>query len=218
MTAWERDEANELQGYIQGNPIQYRIWDVSAQTEYTAEGEIENNRGNGTYGFGPYTQVHIAVTGNLEADINVFPSPLGFGNVVVNNDLTLNLNIRNDGFADLTVNSVSYQGNQVFAIGAFEPVVLAPAEVTTVDVTFSPTAVQQYTGTITVQSDDPDEGTVTVNVSGSGIEEGDTHFIAVEETGQPYAVVVDRHTLMMNRCKLVMKSVSSMVSFVLGCQ
>src|SRR5205823_1547297 len=80
----------------------------------------------------------ISVTGNLS-----------FGSVAVGNTSPLTLTIANPGTTNLTVNSITYPAG--FS-GSFFGVIAAGTS-TNVTVTFSPTAVTNYSGTVTVNSD-----------------------------------------------------------------
>ncbi len=94
----------------------------------------------------------VNVTGNLS-----------FGNVPVNTSAQLSLNISNSGTTNLTVSSITYPNG--FS-GAFSGVIV-PGASTNVTVTFSPTAVTNYSGTVTVNSDSL-FGTNTLAASGAG--------------------------------------------------
>jgi sugar lactone lactonase YvrE len=89
---------------------------------------------------------------------------MGFGNVTIGSTLQKTLTISNSGNSALTVNSITYpagfSGNWSGTIAA--------GSSQSVSVTFTPTAAQSYTGTLTVNSDKTD-GTNTISVSGTGI-------------------------------------------------
>jgi len=88
---------------------------------------------------------------------------LNFGAVLVNSNAQRTLTITNTGTTNLTVTSITYPAR--FS-GSFSGV-LAPGTFTNVTVTFSPNAVTNYSGTVTVNSDKLG-GTNTISVSGSG--------------------------------------------------
>jgi hypothetical protein len=90
-----------------------------------------------------------------------------FGGSVVGNRLAQSFTIQNTGGVPLT-------GLAVSATGDFSVVPLASSELarnatTTFAVTFSPTAVGARTGVVTILSDDADEGSFEINVSGEGL-------------------------------------------------
>lgn len=57
VSAWQGDPARELPGFTQGNPIHYRFWSQQDQAEYNADAEYL--RGNGTFGFGAFSDVNL---------------------------------------------------------------------------------------------------------------------------------------------------------------
>lgn len=111
-----------------------------------------------------------------EPDLVVSDTELEFGNVFQGESSSLTFNMANEGTAILSVSSVSIDDT------AFEMDLddtefdLIPGNSKTVTVTFSPDAVADYTGTLTIESDNP-AGDVTVDLSGAGI---DTPEIGVD--------------------------------------
>jgi hypothetical protein len=105
-------------------------------------------------------------------DIAVSPSNLSFGAVPPGGSATLGVMVSNIGDADLEVIDVSLGGGSSpdFEITSTDglPAVLAPGEMADVEVTFSPMGTALETGTLEIQSDDPDESLVVVDLSGSG--------------------------------------------------
>lgn len=249
------------------------MYDVTAQTEYTPE--VEYIMGNGTFGFGPFSQVNLTaaggpppqttVTGTVtdavsaapiagarvtmgdadpvntdvdgmytiptitpgvglavtviangyedytgtvdiaegantgvdfaltpaaaEADIDVTPNSINFGDVQVGTSPTDVLIISNLGDSDLTVTSISVLGTD-FSGEDVTDMVIVPGDQYLYTVTFSPEAAQWYDGTVTIESDDPDEPQIIVPLEGTGVE-GGPHFESVAPTGLPYAIVLD---------------------------
>jgi len=96
--------------------------------------------------------------------INISLSNLAFGDVIVNRTKQLTLTIKNTGNSTLTVNSIDYPSG--FS-GSWSGTIDAGGS-QNVTVTFSPTTVQAYTGTVTVNSDKT-AGLNTVAISGNGI-------------------------------------------------
>jgi len=92
------------------------------------------------------------------------PGSLAFGDVIVSKTKQLTLTIQNTGTSTLTVNSIAYPPG--FS-GSWSGTIAAGGS-QNVTVTFSPSAVQAYTGTVTVSSDKT-AGTDTIAISGSGI-------------------------------------------------
>jgi hypothetical protein len=96
----------------------------------------------------------IALTGNM-----------AFGNVAVGVSTTSVLTITNGGSAALTVTGITFPAG--FAV-SWNGGTVPPASSQAVTVTFSPTTVAPYTGTITVAANQA-SGTNTIAVSGAGV-------------------------------------------------
>ena len=89
---------------------------------------------------------------------------LAFSLVTVNTTKTTTLTISNTGTSTLTVNGISYPDGFT---GNWSSGAIAAGGSQNVTVTFSPTAVQAYSGTVTVASD-MTSGTNSATISGSG--------------------------------------------------
>ncbi|MCP5098633.1 MAG: choice-of-anchor D domain-containing protein, partial [Chloroflexi bacterium] len=105
-----------------------------------------------------------------EPEITVSPTSLAFGDVVNGTDSDLTVSITNDGTADLNVSSLSTTNGLFSIVSPTAPVVITPASTEIVTVRFSPTATGAQSGDLTIASDDADEPTVTVALSGAGVE------------------------------------------------
>lgn len=108
--------------------------------------------------------------GPSAADILV-PADLTFGQRIIDSAYDETLTITNQGDLDLEVTSIVVDGEGFAVTPALATI--AGGGTADVTVTFSPTVVQLYTGTITITSDDPDEEIVEVSVSGRGIAASD---------------------------------------------
>jgi len=115
----------------------------------------------------PHVAVPVTLTVPTAPGISVSTSALGFGEVVVGLDATLSLTIGNVGNAPLVVGSI------VSDLPEYAPdptsVTLVPGATQIVDVTFSPSAVAPFDGTLSIASDDPDQPIFEVTLTGSGI-------------------------------------------------
>jgi len=105
--------------------------------------------------------------GASAADVALLPNALDFGRVQYGDSSTMTLTVFNQGTAALTVNNIS-SDNPAFGVDFTAAVVIPLGESTDFAVTFTPPGRGAYSGLLTVQSDDPDEGTLTVNLDGEG--------------------------------------------------
>jgi hypothetical protein len=110
--------------------------------------------------------VSLAGTG-IEPDIAV-PASLDYGPVVTFTTATLQLQIDNLGTSTLNVSNITSDDP------AFVPqqttAAVAPGGLALIDIEFSPLVTGPFAGTLTITSDDPDEASVAVALSGTGIE------------------------------------------------
>ena len=112
-------------------------------------------------------------------DITVTPDAVDFGTLSVPGGTDVFFTVRNDGVGDLVVSNVfttDLTGDDSFGdpydpVDTFLtfPITLAPGETKELGVTVSP-RVGQQDGTVTFESNDPDEGTVVVPITYFGTE------------------------------------------------
>jgi hypothetical protein len=128
----------------------------------------------------------IDLTASIEdglavGDISI-SGAFNFASIAIGTDKTLNLTLTNVGDLMLT-GEITFSGDDVFtAVGSDEdgnvvqltqvPFTLVGDEEIDLGITFAPLLAQAYTGTITISSDDEDEPTLTVNLSGAGFDPG----------------------------------------------
>ena len=118
--------------------------------------------------------VTVSLTGNgtgVDApDISVTPGSLDFGNITVGQTADLSLTIANTGSDDLVINGVSSL-TAPFSIHT-DPCggqTLSPGDECTITVRFSPVTEAAFADQLEIFSNDPDQATVSVNLSGQGL-------------------------------------------------
>ncbi|QLG28694.1 PQQ-binding-like beta-propeller repeat protein [Halorarum halophilum] len=121
--------------------------------------------------------VSVPLTGTVEggqANVQVTPSTLDFGDVTVGSTAEANVTVENVGDTTLTFDGVTL-GSSDF--GSFDVVAgdtqlaLGPGESHNVTVEFAPTSENPDTATLTVNTDDPNDPAVHVMLSGTGTAE-----------------------------------------------
>ncbi len=102
-------------------------------------------------------------------DISVTPLSLGFGSVVQGTSAAENVTVTNTGDAILNITGITIDDGQ-FAItsGNISGQTLAPGDSANITIVFTPSAAGPQSATMTITSNDPDEGTVDVSLSGTG--------------------------------------------------
>jgi len=108
---------------------------------------------------------HLHVTG--VADIAVSDSLFDFGSVFFGLSATLPLVVSNSGNDDLVVSDIA-TGNPDVTVDV-PSFTVAPGDERTVQVAFAPTVPGAFTDTLSITSNDPDEGVLPVLVLGEGL-------------------------------------------------
>jgi len=112
----------------------------------------------------------------IEPDISVFPTAKNFGNITVDSSSSpQNFTVRNVGYADLVVGTISITGTNAnqFAIqndNASNQTII-PGGSAPLQVVFTPTSTGAKSAILNIPSNDPDEATVLVPLSGTGVTE-----------------------------------------------
>ncbi|WP_299105971.1 choice-of-anchor D domain-containing protein [uncultured Winogradskyella sp.] len=94
---------------------------------------------------------------------------IDFGNVANDGSTAdLTFNIDNIGSLDLNISSLAITGEYTIVSPTATPFAIAAGSSQTVTVRFTPTSVGTITGILTINNDDADESTCTVNLTGEG--------------------------------------------------
>ncbi|MDY6904680.1 MAG: choice-of-anchor D domain-containing protein [Thermodesulfobacteriota bacterium] len=127
----------------------------------------------------PSVTISLSGTGQAvvvtEPDITVAPTGHDFGDINVgSSSAAVTFTITNDGDDDLSVTDIDNSNTTDFTVdtgggGCGDSFVLAPAESCTITATFNPATAGDRTADITISSDDPDESSVTISLSGTGV-------------------------------------------------
>lgn len=86
LTAWQDDSFTpQRDGYVDGEAISFRVWDISSQTELVMDASF--TLGNSNFGFGPFAQARLSLTFNFPPQTR-FAAKYSF-----DEDTTLDLNL-----------------------------------------------------------------------------------------------------------------------------
>lgn len=109
-----------------------------------------------------------------QAAIRIGSNSLGFGAVLLNQPSVLSVDIYNIGNMALTIDSFTVgSGSNAFTVAATgSPGPVPPLGMTTYAVTFTPAALGDVSATLQIACSDPDNSTVNINVSGTGVAAG----------------------------------------------
>jgi len=104
----------------------------------------------------------------LNPDILVTPSALDFGNVLIGSTLTKEIEVKNSGAISLLIDSVSAPATPFSITDGCSGKSLAPNETCIIQVHFE-AAQGEFTSSLDIVSDDPNESLVTVDLTGRGV-------------------------------------------------
>jgi len=108
-------------------------------------------------------------TGDVEADIEVQPPSLNFGTLGSEDEPSVqSFTVSNVGTTDLVLEGLNLEGGSFTILTDLADQVLPADESLTVEVAFQPDGGSEHTGSAWVLSNDPDEGSVPVDLLGFG--------------------------------------------------
>ena len=124
--------------------------------------------------------------GLVVGDISI-SGAFNFASIAIGTTKNLDLTLTNVGDLSIT-GELAFSGDAAFtAVGSDEdgnvvqltqvPFTLVGGEEIDLGVTFAPLLAESYTGTITITSDDVDEPTLTVDLSGAGFDPGEVSIL-----------------------------------------
>jgi len=104
-----------------------------------------------------------------DPEISVSPLTINYGAQIIEGIYTEIVTITNEGNAGLLIESI-VSDDESFIVGDYpSPFVIGVEESVQVEISFNPLNILEYSGIVTIQSNDLDEPFVNVNVLGTGI-------------------------------------------------
>ena len=160
-------------------------FDVTANTEYTIVVGSSYSESSGSYTLdltAPEGTPEIVVT---DTEGNSSDLTIDFGDVFIGENQTYTIKIKNIGQKDLNITQISTSGNFDIDLpnGKSSDLEVNSGGYTTISVTFDPETVSTENGQIIIQSDDADNPTVVINISGKGLSYDSDIEIANAEEG-----------------------------------
>ncbi len=137
--------------------------------------------------------VRVILTGegtrDIEPDISLSEFEHDYGEWRLHYTIEWVLRINNDGTDDLTIDDIDFDDDVYSSNWDGDPFVIVPRETHHLIVKFTPDTTEEYPGTLTIRSDDPDEDELTVSLSGVGVVSED-HFIEPPQTQSNQSVLI----------------------------
>ena len=125
-------------------------------------------------------KVDVTIQGaGANPQIAVAPQSLDFGNIIVNQTSDLTVSIANKGAGPLNIQSLAVTGTAFSLVSPPAAPFKVGDAAAQLKVRFAPTAVgNALKGTLTITSNDPSNGSVTVALSGSGVSGAPAIFVS----------------------------------------
>ena len=120
----------------------------------------------------PAVDVPVALTVSGDPIAAIAEDSLDFGDIFINDDSELSFTLQNQGVDDLVVTDITVDNDAFEILGTTEGETsfsLEPGETTLVTVQFAPVELGEFTGTVTVSTNDPATPNPTVTVMGMGV-------------------------------------------------
>ena len=169
MAAWGTEQGQN-NGFAVGEDLNFRFWDFEAEIEVNAQiTEVENNI-EPIFAVNAFIVLRLGAEVEPEPDIVVGANAHNFGRVDVGGVAEWALNVSNVGDEDLVINAMDIDG-QYFAVDFEAEVTFQPGEGGDFMVTFAPEANGFFEATLTITSNDPDEGVVEIALLGTTLQE-----------------------------------------------
>ncbi|MBT3207310.1 MAG: choice-of-anchor D domain-containing protein [Bacteroidetes bacterium] len=169
IVAWQEDLNQSLTGFTIGDTMNFKIWTNIYNTDVEVDAQAVYIIGDGTFGFGQYSVLNLSGDAGIEPDISVSSNYVYVGQVEMNQSVTADIVIYNNGNAllevDLSDNSDSYTHNISNAL-------INAGDSLIVSITFSPTFAGNHSGVLTILSDDPDTYEIPVSLDGFALPVG----------------------------------------------
>lgn len=123
------------------------------------------------------TLYKIDLGGSGTPVIKVTPTVYDYGNVTIGDEKTLELNIENEGSADLVVSGLDIPSWSPLTSSTAFPLTIPPFESRKANITYIPESYGEMKALVDVLSNDPVTPEVEVDLSGFGVEDGPTVYI-----------------------------------------
>lgn len=128
----------------------------------------------------PSTLYKVDLGGTGTPVIHVSANEYDFSNVQIDNTVSADIIVSNNGTGDLTVSEVSFSSD-VFASDIVTPFTLEPTESEVITVTFTPDNWGEFIDVMNINSNDPINPVTGVNLTGYGLYP-DPHIVAIPDS------------------------------------
>jgi len=167
IVTWEGSSNPDLPGFTAGNPISAQLYGSVYDTEVLMVADLTFETGDGLFGYGSYSAVALSAVSGLVPDITAITDTVTLDSVQIGDSTTAQITFQNEGNVPLTVYSVT-SDTGLFMIPDYSGQVAA-GDTVDLTITFTPIDIIMVTGHIVIESNDPDQPVLLIQVSGQGI-------------------------------------------------
>ncbi len=167
IVTWEGSSNPDLPGFTAGNPISAQLYGSAYDTEVLMVADLTFETGNGLFGYGSYSAATLSAASGLAPDITASTDTVTLDSVQIGDSATAQIIFQNQGNVPLTVYSVT-SDTGLFTIPDYSGQV-EPGDTVDLIITFTPTDIMMVTGQIVIESNDPDQPILLIQMSGQGI-------------------------------------------------
>ena len=146
-----------------GQSSNFQVWfDATSAGNVTGSFTVQTDTGVSS------AQVALAGTAMAPPQINASSTSLNLGSATIGTTATGTLTLTNAGGTNLLISLISVTGGSFGVSGISTPSTVTPGSSVTLNVSFSPAIAGSATGSISVTSNDPQNPTTTVTLTGAG--------------------------------------------------
>ncbi|MCF7811071.1 tandem-95 repeat protein, partial [bacterium] len=186
LAAWN-DEINTgfVEGFREGEELNYRIWDVSAGVEVIAVAEY--TEGSDEWDGNGWSVVNLSAEYDPVPAISVSPLVIDFGEIYANQTDVVGINIVNNGQGDLNITNMALTDDEFFTVDFQVGFMLRSEHSRVIEVSFSPLDVADYQSSLIITTNSPGKEEITIPLTGVGLEPPQT--IEVEEREHDFGII-----------------------------
>ncbi|MBT6010386.1 MAG: choice-of-anchor D domain-containing protein, partial [Candidatus Marinimicrobia bacterium] len=170
VTAWEQDSENALAGFSPGNSISIKVHTTAFDSVTVIDAETNFSVGDGLFGAGSYSVVSLNLESELAPRLFVAPTQLEFPLTITGETSSRQMMIHNLGATDLTITGSDMSNNSFTS--NYNSGLINSGDSVAVLVDFSPQQGAWHEGNYSIYSDDPENQTEVISLSGAGVLNG----------------------------------------------
>lgn len=163
VITWEADPANGMTGFTSGDTMSFMLYaniynswiELNATPTYTY--------GDGTFGFNPYTVVDLSANSGLQPVFGISDTSIYVGQVQVSQSASDTIYIYNTGNAEMSVSLA--ENNSAFSLNSYSANIAA-GDSAEIIITFLPGSPGNYSTSLIVTSNDPNNLETIVTIEG----------------------------------------------------